>query len=354
MSKPRPTSFYLIQFGFYSLVVLFFFGMVFSFSYLFGALFSSVVLALMLEPLVNYLEMKGLARVPAILVIYLCIAASIAILISFLVPLIVNEIKILVVNFPEYSEQLHDQVKKIESLIKHRFPNLTLPDYYSFATEKLFSYFQLMVGSVPQMASGLISVISTAVLIPLITFFLLADGHLISKAILSIVPNRYFEMCVLLLHKIVMSCKLFVRGQLLDSCSIMITTTIGYAIIGLPYCIVIGVISGLANFIPYFGSLISVVAALFVLLVTPGAFSIWALLGIAIVFICVQIIDGTLVYPNVVGRQVNLHPLAVIIGVAAGGSMAGILGMLVVIPVISICKVTLEVLHTYLKSYSIL
>jgi predicted PurR-regulated permease PerM len=212
----------------------------------------------------------------------------------------------------------------------------------------------MMVGSVPQMASSVVSIITTAILIPIITFFLLADGHLISKSILSIVPNRYFEMCVLLMHKIVMSLKLFVRGQLLDSCSIMITTTIGYAIIGLPYCIVIGVLSGLANFIPYFGSLISVVAALFVLVVTPGAFTVLALLGVAIVFICVQLIDGTLVYPNVVGRQVNLHPLAVIIGVAAGGSMGGVIGMLVVIPVISICKVTLEVLHTYLKSYSIL
>jgi predicted PurR-regulated permease PerM len=117
---------------------------------------------------------------------------------------------------------------------------------------------------------------------------------------------------------------------------------------------VIGIVAGLANFIPYFGSIISVCAALFVLFVTPGAFTIWSLLSVGIVFVCIQIIDGTLVYPNVVGRQVHLHPLVVILGVAAGGSMGGIVGMLLVIPLISICKVTIEVLYTYLKSYSII
>jgi predicted PurR-regulated permease PerM len=209
------------------------------------------------------------------------------------------------------------------------------------------------MSSVPAVASSIFSILAIVVLVPIITFFLLADGHLISKSILLIVPNRYFEMCVLLIHKIVTAFKLYVRGQLLDSCSIMITTTIGYAIIGLPYFFVIGILSGLANFIPYFGSIISVGAALFVLFVT-GAFTVWSLLSVGIVFICIQLIDGTLVYPNVVGRQVHLHPLVVILGVAAGGSMAGIVGMLVVIPLISICKVTIEVLYTYLKSYSII
>jgi predicted PurR-regulated permease PerM len=354
MFKSKPASFYFIQFAFYGLLLVIIAGIIFSFSYVFAALFASVVLALLLEPLVNYLETRGMNRVAVILGIYVVFAALVICLISFLVPLLVSEIKIFAANLPEYGSQIHGQLIQLQTSLKHRFPGISFPDYYSFATEKLFSYVQVVMSSVPAVASSIFSILAVIVLVPIITFFLLADGHLITKSILLMVPNRYFEMCVLLIHKIVTAFKLYVRGQLLDSCSIMVTTTIGYAIIGLPYFFVIGIVSGLANFIPYFGSIISVGAALFVLFVTPGAFTVWSLISVGIVFVCIQAIDGTLVYPNVVGRQVNLHPLVVILGVAAGGSMAGLLGMLIVIPLISICKVTIEVLYTYLKSYSII
>jgi predicted PurR-regulated permease PerM len=354
MFKTKPASYYVIQFGFYSLVVLVGIGILFSFSFVFSALFASVVLALLLEPLVNYFETRGMNRVAVILGIYVVFAAIVVCLVSFLMPLLVSEIKIFAANVPEYGRQIHHELVNLEVSVKHRFPGIVFPDYYSIITQKLFSYAQTVMGSVPAVASSMFSILTMVVLVPFITFFLLADGHLISKSILHIVPNRYFEMCVLLIHKIVTSFKLYIRGQLLDSCSIMITTTIGYAIIGLPYFFVIGIVSGLANFIPYFGSIISVCAALFVLFVTPGAFTVWSLLSVGIVFVCIQIIDGTLVYPTVVGRQVHLHPLVVILGVAVGGSMGGIVGMLIVIPLIGICKVTIEVLFTYLKSYSII
>jgi predicted PurR-regulated permease PerM len=354
MFKTKPASYYFIQFAFYGLIMAVLVGVVFSFTYVFAAMFVSIVLALLLEPLVNYLETRGLNRVAVILGIYVVFAGIVVCLIAFLVPLLISEVKIFAANLPEYGRQIHEQLIRLQITVKHRFPGLAFPDYYSFVTERLLSYVQVIMSSVPAVASSIFSILTIAVLVPIITFFLLADGHLISKSILLIVPNRYFEMCVLLIHKVVTAFKLYVRGQLLDSCSIMVTTTIGYAIIGLPYFFVIGIVSGLANFIPYFGSLISLGAALFVLFVTPGAFTIWSLVSVGIVYLCIQLIDGTLVYPNVVGRQVHLHPLVVILGVAAGGSMAGILGMIIIVPLISICKVTIEVMFTYLKSYSII
>jgi predicted PurR-regulated permease PerM len=129
---------------------------------------------------------------------------------------------------------------------------------------------------------------------------------------------------------------------------------VGYAIIGLPYFLVVGLVSGLANFIPYFGPVISFCAAFFVILITPGMLSPWSLISVTVVFLAIQVIDGTLVYPNVVGRTVHLHPLVVILGVAAGGNMGGLVGMLIAVPLIGICKVTIEVMYSYLRSYSIL
>jgi predicted PurR-regulated permease PerM len=341
-NRTKPASYYFIQFGFYGFVLLILAGILFSFSFIFISLFASAVFALLLEPVVNYWETRGIHRVLAILIIYVLIAAGLGLLGAFLTPLLMYELKNFAANLPAYGT------------IKNQLPGFTFPDYYPYLKGRLFVSLKSIMASVPALASGAASLASMALLIPFITFFLLADGHLFSKNVLTLVPNRYFEMSVLLLHKAVDALKMYVRGQLIDSCAIMALTTVGYAIIGLPYFLVVGLVSGLANFIPYFGPVISFCAAFFVILITPGMLSPWTLLSVAIVFLTVQVIDGTLVYPNVVGRTVNLHPLIVILGVAAGGNIGGIVGMLIAVPLISICKVTIEVLYTYLKNYSII
>jgi predicted PurR-regulated permease PerM len=353
-NRTKPASYYFIQFGFYGLVLFILAGILFSFSFIFITLFASAVFALLLEPVVNYCETRGIHRVFAILIIYVLIAAGLGLLGAYLVPLLMYEIKNFAADLPAYGTMVHDMVIHIQRSIKNQFPGFTLPDYYPYLKGKLFVSLKTIMVSVPALASGAASFASMALLIPFITFFLLADGHLFSKNILTLVPNRYFEMSVLLLHKAVDALKLYVRGQLIDSCAIMALTTVGYAIIGLPYFLVVGRVSGLANFIPYFGPVISFCAAFFVILITPGMLSPWSLLAVAIVFLAVQVIDGTLVYPNVVGRTVHIHPLVVILGVAAGGNMGGRVGMLIAVPLISIGKVTLEVLYTYLKNYSII
>ena len=353
-NRTKPVSYYFIQFGFYGFVLLILAGILFSFSFIFITLFASAVFALLLEPVVNYWETRGIHRVFVILVIYVLIAGGLALLGAYLVPLLMNEIKNFAANLPAYGSMVHDAAAKVQKSVKNLFPGLTLPDYYPYLKGRLFVSLKAVMASVPALASGAASLASMALLIPFITFFLLADGYLISKNVVTLVPNRYFEMSVLLLHKVVDAFKLYVRGQLIDSCAIMALTTVGYAIIGLPYFLVVGLVSGLANFIPYFGPVISFCAAFFVILITPGMLSLWSLLSVAVVFLAVQVIDGTLVYPNVVGRTVHLHPLVVILGVAAGGNMGGLVGMLIAVPLIGICKVTIEVMYSYLRSYSIL
>ncbi len=354
MFKSRPASHYLFQYGFYGLVLVFLAGILFSFTFIFVTLFASVLIALLLEPAVNYWETRGIPRVLVILGIYVFIAAVLALLGSFLIPVFMDELKNFAANLPGYGSMIHEAILKMQKVARDKVPWLTMPDYYPYLQARLAAAAQKAMVSVPALATSIVSLVSMALLVPLITFFLLADGHLFSNNILSLVPNRYFEMSVLLFHRVMDALKRYVRGQLIDSCAITILTCVGYAIVGLPYFVVIGLVSGLANFIPYFGPIISFCAAFFVLLITPGLFSVWSVTAVSAVFLAIQAIDGTLIYPNVVGKTVNLHPLVVILGVAAGGNMGGIVGMLLAVPLISICKVTFEVLYSYLKSYSII
>jgi predicted PurR-regulated permease PerM len=354
MVKVKPASHYVLQFGFYGLVFLVVAGILFSFTFIFITLFISVVCALLLEPLVNYWETRGIHRVLVILGIYVCIAAGLTLLSIFLLPQFVYEVKHFLANLPAYGASIHGLADKLQATIKAQAPGFSLPDYYPYLRGKLLGSLQTVMASAPALITSAASLMSMALLVPFITFFLLADGHLISKHILSLVPNRYFEMWVLLLHKTVDALKQYIRGQMIDAVAIMILTMAGYAIIGLPYFVVVGLIAGLANVIPYFGPIISFCSAIFVLSMTPGLLTPWSFLAVSVVFVAVQLIDSLLIYPTVVGKTVNLHPLVVILGIAVGGNMGGIIGMLVAVPLISIGKVTIEVLHTYLKSYSII
>jgi len=234
-----------------------------------------------------------------------------------------------------------------------RKESLQMPERNELMRQSVFDTSK-MLKSVSAMASGFFTVLPMLVLIPVIVFFFLADGHLIQKAVLMLMPNRYFEMVVLLIHKIIISIQSFIRGQLIDAFSVAVMTSVGLAIIGLPYYLIIGLVAGIGNLIPYLGPFIGFIPAFFTLAVSPEGLSMAGIIKLVVVFIAVQFLEGTFVYPVAVGKSVNLHPLIVIIGIAVGGQLGGILGMLITILIITIVKVTVETVFFYLKRYSIL
>lgn len=319
---------------------------------LFVPLLASILLTFLLEPLVNYLEMRGLKRMTVVVGLCLVATGIVAVVVLLAVPAVAREIEQIHASVPQYKQAAAQLVATVQAAVQQRFPNTNVPNLYTLAASRLSSLVKFDMGAILGAASNLFGVLAIAGLVPVITFLLLLDGHLIQKAFLRLVPNRYFEMFVLLLHKIATSLRQFIRGQLIDALAVGVLTSIGLACIGFPGFLLVGAVAGAGNLIPYLGPVIGFVPALLILVIegfTPGGF-----LMLAGVFVVVQFVEGTFVYPIAVGQSVNLHPLIVILGITVGGQVGGILGMLVAIPFISVSKVTLEVLHSNLKSYSII
>ncbi|MBD3315881.1 MAG: AI-2E family transporter [Chitinivibrionales bacterium] len=349
----RVLSDYFFRAGYYVLVAAVGAAILFCVKQLLAPLLASVLLAFLLDPLVNAIETRGVKRFAAIIGIYaafVLVASATALLAG---PRLVAEAENLAANFPEYKTMIRDMLAKLADSIERRFPQVEVPDLFELVQTRLVGG-GVDIDVVLASLSGFFSILSVVVIVPVVTFFLLADGHLIQKALLSVVPNRYFEMCVLLFHKIATALKLFIRGQMIDALAVGVMTSGGMLLIGMPYALVIGAVAGVGNLIPYLGPIIGFMPALFVLFVTPGLLTAGKLLTVAAVFAAVQALEGTFIYPLAVGKSSNLHPLVVIIGITVGGQVAGVLGMLTAIPVISIVKVTLQVLYTNLKSYSII
>lgn len=350
----RTRSAVPVRIGYYLFVAVVVFAILFSFYQLAGALIASLLLSFLLAPIVNFAENRGIHRVVVVLAIYLIVAGALLLAIIFVGPLLSDEIMRLTGQLPEYEKQLEEMLTRLQASITERFPALKLPELYPFITSQLTAAGKLDIGSLLSRMSELFSLVMVLVIIPVVTFFFIVDGHLFQKAVLRLVPNRYFEMCVLLLNRTGAALQNFIRGQLIDAFYVGVMTTIGMAIIGLPYFLAIGIFAGLGNLIPYLGPIIGFIPAFFVALLTPGWFTFGNIALIAVIFVVVQVSESTFVYPVVVGKSANLHPLIVILGIMIGGRFGGIFGMLIAIPLISIVKVVLEVVSAYLKSYRII
>lgn len=123
---------------------------------------------------------------------------------------------------------------------------------------------------------------------------------------------------------------------------------IGYLIVGLPYAIVLALIVGITNIIPYLGPYIGAFPALIVALSISWKMA----LSVVVVNIIVQIFEGNVVSPQVVGRKLHIHPLFIIISLLIGGKLAGILGLILAVPVFAVLKVIVHHIVLYYTSRS--
>jgi predicted PurR-regulated permease PerM len=352
MAKQLLTSHLVVKISYFLFVAAVVTAVLYSLWLIAIPLVAAVLLSFLFDPVINYFETKGTKRFNALVWLTVSLIGVLAIAALFLIPKLIGEAQNIISNMPQYKILMKDALQKIQELLQAKFPQASIPDLYQLAAQRLSAGGKIDFNSVISHLSSFFSVLSIVVLIPVITFFLLADGHLMHKFLYSMVPNRYFEMFILLAHRITTALKHFLRGQLIETVTVSILTCIGLSAIGLPYALLIGIIAGFGNLIPYLGPVIGFLPALVVVLLT--GFKVSLLIAVIVVFVVVQFIDSTFVFPIAVGKSVNIHPLVVIIAITVGGQVGGIIGMLVAIPIISVAKVSLEVLHTYLKAYSII
>lgn len=351
-SPTKPVSHIVIKSLFYGLVVSILFIVFYTMQVFFVAFVFSGLLALVLEPVVKFFEMRGFRRFPVVTWMFILASVAGILIIVLVIPKLISEGRNLADNLPVYKAMIKGVMEKLQVMLREKFP--ATPDLYPLIIGKSAQYIHFDPKIIMKYASNMIGIVTIIVTVPVILFFLLVDGHEIRKAMLEMVPNRYFELIVLLVHRIITALQLFIKGQVIDAASVGIMTGVGLSAIGIPYAIGIGCIAGLGNLIPYLGPIIGAMPALVVLLVTPGLFTVSKLLLVVAVFVVVQFIEGTFIYPIAVGKSVNLHPLIVILGVTVGGQVGGIIGMLIAVPLISVSKVTVEALYKYLRDYSIL
>lgn len=305
----------------------------------------SIFLSVALNPLVTYLESIGLNRTNATTVVFASLLFILLLSIIFIVPLITHQIKTL-------AEQLQKVpldviiASAIQSL-KDKVPLLKGLDIEN-KVQALVAEYSIKA------ASALTSTITTMfelLLAPFVAFFILKDGEKFKKKLIRAIPNRYFEMGLNVLDKIEAQITGYIRGLVIEAFCLGVMSAIGSAILGVHFAFVIGLIVGLASFVPYLGAFVGAIPALLISVVQFGDGRM--ILPLIIMFVIVHLIDDLLIQPLVYSHSVGMHPVEVVFVLLIFGELFGLFGMLIAIPVEAIIKVSIKEIHWGLTHYKI-
>lgn len=302
----------------------------------------SALLAYILDPLANFLESRGMSRTSATVAIFAGFFIFTGISYVFFLPLLSGEIQALQSGLNPAKAGI--MIDRLEDFLVANIPFLggkdlnllsRLDNSMAKTGEWIFDHFL-----------DTASVITSMILIPFIIFFLMKDGREFKKAFVSIMPNQYFEFTLYLFYKLNAQIGNYLRGQFIDATIVGVLSVGALWFIGVKYFFIIGIFTGLANLIPYFGPIAGATIAIIVSILQTGSFQM--ALYVIIAFSLIKLFDDILIQPIVVARTVDMHPLVVLLSVLIGGKLFGILGMLLSVPIVGFMKV---IAHESIKNY---
>jgi len=308
----------------------------------------SLILAYAFDPAVDWFEEKGLSRVFGIAIVFTVIAGFFVFTIAFLIPLIFSELSALALKLPGYWEVLTERTRTLlndERLanmlaqLRENHPNLfeDMSGRFSEVLSKILEPLYLFAKGAFSSLLGLVLRIIELVLIPVFTFYLLKDIDAIKRWFADLIPPARNQTPLRLLGEVDRVLSSFLRGQLTVCIILAVLYSTGLSVIGVPAGLVIGLLAGLANIVPYLGVIIGAVPALALTLMEYGPD--WQILAVIGVFALVQALEGNQITPRIVGKSVGLNPVGVLLAVLAGGRYFGMVGIILAVPVTAALKV---------------
>ncbi len=300
-------------------------------------------IAYLANPLLENIEKKSkFNRNISILLVYVIIIGVIVLFVTIAVPSLVQSINDIIADVPEYVKAMeawsNQQIEFLEknggmqylqSLEISNFDDL-IKNATSMFNNVLTGLLSFLVG----LGSGLMKFIIGLI----ISIYMLKEKEIFLKGIkkinYAILPKRYADIAVELVRETHNVFSKYIVGKFIDSLIIGIICFVGLSMIGAPYTLLMSIIVGITNMIPYFGPFIGAVpAVLFTLFVSPVK-----ALFVAIFILALQQVDGYIIGPKILGDSVGMSPFWIILAILVGGGLFGVLGMLIGVPVLAVIR----------------
>ncbi|QDP42168.1 AI-2E family transporter [Radiobacillus deserti] len=291
------------------------------------------IIAFLLHPLIEKLHKFKYPRWFAILLIYSLFFGGIGYLFYETYPIVLQQLNDLKNNLPVFMDQYRNIITEVY-------------DSTSFLPEKVHDKMDVLL---LEAENWLANVLTTAVkdltkvmdiviiitVIPVIVFYMLKDFMLIKRVMWKLTPKKYRIESTQLVSDIEESLSGYIRGQLLVCLFVGITSFLLLWFFGMRYPLLFSIIMGVTNLIPYFGPILGAIPAVIIAFTISTKMVVYVIISVFVV----QIIEGNLLSPLIVGKSVHVHPLLIILALLIGGEVSGIIGMLLAVPILTVLNV---------------
>ncbi len=300
--------------------------------------FIGFILAWLMNPIVTRMEKKKIPRTIGTLIVYAVLLLVILLLIRFLIPLIYEQLQVLIGNFPSIFRELESFINSLFS----KFGNIQGIDVEGLKNSILDTIMTSLNGfmtSAPSFimnfAGGLFSSIVTICFGLVIGIYMLIDFDSINGHLLQLLPKKNRFEASLLITNISTEVRKSVNGTLMVATMVFICDSIGFWIVGLQAPLLFGLLCGITDIIPYVGPYIGGAVAVII------GFAQSPLTGFLtlIVAIIVQLIENNILQPIIMSKTMKLHPVTIIVGLLIFEHFFGIIGMILATPCIALGKV---------------
>lgn len=297
----------------------------------------AVLLAYLLDPVVVRVESFGVRRTVAVSALFVVIALGLGGLAALALPLVAEQVR--GVQEGLGVETVAAALGDMEGEINGHLARLGLEPLDLMGLLQGYVTDSVASGAL-EVVPGVVSTLVALIVVPFIMFFLLKDAQTLKKAFVSVVPNRYFEFTLLVLHRADMQVGGYLRGQIITSTIVGVLAIAALWLLGVDYFVLIGTFAGLTNLIPYLGPVAGATAAVLVSAFATGSFVKAPLILFA--FAAIQLLDNVALQPTILARNVELHPLLILLTLLIAGQFVGVIGLLLAVPVVAVVKVLLH------------
>jgi predicted PurR-regulated permease PerM len=303
------------------------------------------LLSYFLNPLVNYIEKKGIPRTLSTFAVLGCFIFIITFIIITIIPLVREQLFAFGGNIPKYSKfivevivpKLHERINSLNPYIAEK-----VKEAMQDSTTSFFAYITDFISQIFKSGLAIVHILSLIFISPIICFYALRDWNNAFIKLYNLFPVKHKKTIIDLLGRIDNVLANFIRGQTTVCLFLAIFYSISLTIIGLDFGLFIGIITGFLCFIPYVGALTG--ATIAAIVATIQFASIKGVATTLLVFGIGQFIEGNFITPKIVGDKVGLHPVMIFLGLFSGGILLGFVGVLFAIPIAATVGVVVQFL----------
>lgn len=307
----------------------------------------------LLNPIVDFFERRKIPRIITIIVEFVVIVLLILWGLGVVIPSAETGIAKFAAAMPKYVDSLQSEINDI--LRNPRFVQIrpqvdkTMESLGNTLVSWSKGFSGSALDSITEIISKTTDILISLVISPFVLFYLLHDGKKLNGYVTQFLPDSWRADTSKVLHEISKQLSNYVRGQVMVGFSVGVMLAIALPLVGLKYGLVLAIFSGFCNLIPFLGFFIAFIPALLIALATGGPIM---LIKVLIVYILEKLIEGHLISPLVLGKNLKIHPLTVIFVLLTGEKIFGMWGVLLGIPVYAAIKVILTHVFVWYRSIS--